>query len=285
MEAVGIIGGSGLYGMSGFSGAQTVEVSTPWGSPSGPLTTGEMGGIRLIFLPRHGPGHTLLPSEINYRANIYALKSLGAGRVISVSAVGSMKEGIKPGDMVIPSQFIDHTKNRANSFFGGGAVAHVSMADPVCPELGAALAAAAKSAGAEAHEGGTYICIEGPQFSSRAESNVFRTWGADVIGMTNMPEAKLAREAEMCYATLAMATDYDCWHPGHDAVTVEDIIETLTANVETAKTVIKKTVESLAPGGGCKCRLALENAIITQGDKISDETRKKLATIAGRVLK
>ena len=285
MNAVGIIGGSGLYGMSGFDAAQSVEVSTPWGDPSGPLTTGEMGGVPLIFLPRHGPGHTLLPSEINYRANIYALKSLGAGRVISVSAVGSMKEGIKPGDMVIPSQFIDHTKNRANSFFGGGAVAHVSMADPVCHELGAALVTAAKNAGAATHDGGTYICIEGPQFSSRAESHVYRTWGADVIGMTNMPEAKLAREAEMCYATLAMATDYDCWHPGHDAVTVEDIIETLTANVETAKTVIKKTIESLGSGGGCACRLALENAIITQPGMISDETKKKLGVVAERALK
>ncbi|MCY4042471.1 MAG: S-methyl-5'-thioadenosine phosphorylase [Candidatus Dadabacteria bacterium] len=285
MNAVGIIGGSGLYGMSGFDTAQSVEVSTPWGDPSGPLTTGEMGGVPLIFLPRHGPGHTLLPSEINYRANIYALKSLGAGRVISVSAVGSMKESIKPGDIVIPSQFIDHTKNRANSFFGGGAVAHVSMADPVCHELGAALVTAAKNAGAATHDGGTYICIEGPQFSSRAESHVYRTWGADVIGMTNMPEAKLAREAEMCYATLAMATDYDCWHPGHDAVTVEDIIETLTANVETAKTVIKKTIESLGSGGGCACRLALENAIITQPDMISDETKKKLGVVAERALK
>lgn len=296
MDTIGIIGGSGLYGMSGFGGAQKVEIDTPWGKPSGRITTGEMGGVRIAFLPRHGKGHTLLPSEINYRANIYALKELGVRRIISVSAVGSLKEGIAPGHVVIPHQFIDHTKRRESSFFGGGVVAHISMANPVCPKIGGALVKASKQTKAKLHKGGVYLCIEGPQFSTRAESELYRSWGADIIGMTNMPEAKLAREAEMCYGTLALATDYDCWHPGHAAVTVQDIVETLTENVKTAQTIIKKAVESLAPGGefapgdgltgdDCPCGKTLDNAIITWPDRITDEAKRKLGIVASRVLK
>ncbi|MGI9558210.1 MAG: S-methyl-5'-thioadenosine phosphorylase [Thermodesulfobacteriota bacterium] len=283
---IGIIGGSGLYGISGFENTEKVEVKTPWGNPSDRITTAEAGDVKLAFLPRHGSGHTVMPSEINYRANIYALKSLGVRQVISVGAVGSMKEEIKPGDMVIPSQFIDHTKRRESTFFGGGVVAHVSMADPVCAGLCDVLADAAEKSGAAAKRGGTYICMEGPQFSSRAESNLYRQWGVDVIGMTNMPEAKLAREAEMCYATLAMATDYDCWHPGHDSVTVEDILKTLGENVEKAKNILKTAVEIIAGLPDCPaCPRALENAVLTRPEAMSAEAKKRLGVIIGRFLK
>ncbi len=285
MKTVGIIGGSGLYEMSGVENIERVNVKTPWGNPSDEIITGAVGDTRVAFLPRHGRGHTVLPSEINYRANIYALKSLGARRIISVSAVGSMKESIKPGEVVIPSQFIDHTKKRDGSFFGSGVTAHVSMADPVCGELAAVLQKSAEQTGAVVHRGGTYICIEGPQFSSRAESSLYRDWGVDVIGMTNMPEAKLAREAEMCYATLAMPTDYDCWHAGHDAVTVEDIVRTLAANVETAKAIVGKTLELLGDGDGCPCPSALENAIITPREMIGEEAKNRLGIIIERFLK
>ncbi len=285
MKTVGIIGGSGLYEMTGFENIEPVNPETPWGKPSAPIMTGTVGDANVAFLPRHGLSHTVLPSEINYRANIYALKSLGVERIISVSAVGSMREHIRPGDVVVPSQFIDHTKKRENSFFGNGVAAHISMAEPVCGELAAELLGAASGAGAATHEGGTYICIEGPQFSSRAESILYKNWEVDIIGMTNMPEAKLAREAEMCYATLAMATDYDCWREGHDAVTVEDVIEILSSNVETAKKIIKKTLEKLGKTRDCACDCALENAIITPPEAISDDAKKRLGIIIERFTK
>lgn len=285
MKTVGIIGGSGLYEMSGFENPEPLKIRTPWGEPSAPVMAGTIGDTRALFLPRHGIGHTIPPSEINYRANICALKSLGAERIISVSAVGSMKEEINPGDVVVPSQFIDHTKKRQSTFFEDGMTAHVSMAEPVCSDLSAVLCEAARRSGAATHEGGTYICIEGPQFSSRAESMLYRQWGVDVIGMTNMPEAKLAREAEVCYATLAMSTDYDCWRLGNDAVTVEDVVQTLTNNVETAKKIIKKSLEMIGGERGCPCAGALENAILTRPETVSEEAKKRLGIIIERFLK
>ncbi len=285
METLGIIGGSGLYELSGLENIESAEVETPWGKPSDTIITGVLDGARLAFLPRHGRGHTILPSEINYRANIYALKSLGVTRIVSVSAVGSMKEDIKPGEVVIPSQFIDNTKNRESSFFGNGVAAHVSMAEPVCGTLVSALYGFAMETGATVHRGGTYICIEGPQFSSRAESLLYRKWGVEVIGMTNMPEAKLAREAEICYATLAFATDYDCWHCGHDAVTVEDVISTLAKNTETAKKIIGKLPGLSGGHRNCPCPSALENAIITPPEMVDGKTGKKLGIIIERFVK
>ncbi len=281
----GVIGGSGLYEINGLEDIERTDVKTPWGEPSGAVTTGVLNGARMAFLPRHGIGHTLLPSEINYRANIYALKSLGVERIVSVSAVGSMREEIKPGKIIVPSQFIDLTKNRESSFFGGGIVAHVSMAEPVCPRLSSALYQSALKIEATAQSGGTYVCMEGPQFSSRAESMLYRNWKVDVIGMTNMPEAKLAREAEICYATLAMATDYDCWHDEHEAVTVDSVIKTLAANVETAKKIINKLPELLGEERDCRCSSALENAVLTSPEMISEETKKKLGIIMGRFFK
>lgn len=283
MKTVGVIGGSGLYEMSGFENIESVNVETPWGKPSDEIVICSSRGFRVAFLPRHGRGHTILPSEINYRANIYALKSLGVQWIISVGAVGSMKENIKPGEVVIPDQFIDHTKKRESSFFGKGVAAHISMADPVCGGLAEVLRKSATETGAAVHKGGTYICIEGPQFSSRAESFLYRNWGADVIGMTNMPEAKLAREAEICYATLALPTDYDCWHTEHEAVTVENIIATLKSNVETAKKIIRKSLELLDGSRNCPCPSALENAIITSPEMMDKETKRKLGIIIERL--
>lgn len=282
MKTIGIIGGSGLYAIEGLTDIKQVSVDTPWGKPSDEFITGELSGARLAFLPRHGKGHKLLPSEINYRANIYAMKKLGAEWIISVSAVGSMKEDIAPGHVVIPSQFYDHTKSRASTFFGDGIAAHVSMADPVCPELARALERAARGERATVHMGGTYICMEGPQFSSRAESEIYRKWGVDIIGMTNMPEAKLAREAEICYATLALSTDYDCWHEGHGDVTVDDIIATVNRNVELAKRVVARAVTVISETRDCICSRSLENAIITSPDAISPEARDRLGIIIKR---
>jgi 5'-methylthioadenosine phosphorylase len=277
MKTVGVIGGSGLYEMEGLTDIHSVWVETPWGNPSDHLVAGKLGDTKMVFLPRHGRGHKLMPSEINYRANIYALKKLGVGWIISVSAVGSMKEEIAPGHIVIPSQFFDQTKGRASTFFGDGIVAHVSMADPVCPVLSGLLYEASIASGAPAvHKGGIYICIEGPQFSSRGESDIYRKWGVDVIGMTNMPEAKLAREAEICYATLALSTDYDCWHEMHADVAVEDIIETLTKNVELAKRIIGEIAPKISERRDCLCSRALRNAIITSRDAISEEARNRL---------
>lgn len=284
MKTIGIIGGSGLYGVEGLEKIKTVSVDTPWGTPSDELIKGEIGEIELVFLPRHGRGHKIMPSEVNYRANIFAMKKLGVNWIISVSAVGSMKKEIEPGHIVIPSQFIDNTKNRESTFFGEGVVAHVSMADPVCPQLSQILFNSALEAGATVHMGGTYVCIEGPQFSSRAESEIYRSWNVDVIGMTNMPEAKLAREAEICYSTLALSTDYDCWHEVHDDVTVDDIIEILTKNVERAKDIIKRVVSKFHVANRCACANALENAIITSRDEISDEIKEKLSILIERYI-
>jgi 5'-methylthioadenosine phosphorylase len=282
---IGVIGGSGLYEMEGLTDIRSVRVETPWGSPSDDLLVGRLGDTQMVFLPRHGRGHKIMPSEINYRANIYAMKKLGVERIISVSAVGSMREEIAPGDVVIPSQFFDHTKRRASTFFGDGVVAHVSMADPVCPSLSEVLYRASKGLGATVHKGGIYICIEGPQFSSRGESDIYRKWGVDVIGMTNMPEAKLAREAEICYATLALSTDYDCWHDGHGDVSVEDVIRILTKNVELAKGVIREAVSMIPEERDCICSRALQDAIITPKDAISAEERKRLSILIERYLR
>jgi 5'-methylthioadenosine phosphorylase len=281
---IGIIGGSGLYAMEGLQDVREVRVRTPFGPPSDALILGTVGGVRLVFLSRHGRGHRLAPSEINYRANIYALKTMGVTRVISVSAVGSMKERIKPGDMVLPDQFIDLTKQRVGTFFGKGVVAHVAFAEPICGSLSEVLFNAGQGAGGTVHRGGSYLCIEGPQFSSRAESLLYRQWGVDVIGMTNLPEAKLAREAELCYATLALATDYDCWHESEQAVTVDMILATLQKNVELATRVLRAAVASAADLRPCPCQRALEFAIVTAPDMISRSTRKQLRLLIGRYL-
>ena len=258
---IGVFGGSGFY--SFLDKAEDVTVDTPYGPPSDRFVVGEIGGKRVAFLPRHGRGHRITPTEINYRANIYGLKTLGARWVISVSAVGSMKEDIHPLDIVIPDQFFDHTKRRVSSFFGEGIVAHVGMADPVCRDLAGALETGARESGARVHRGGTYICIEGPQFSTRGESNVYRRWGMSVIGMTNMPEAKLAREAELCYATMALATDYDVWHEEHDAVSVEAVVANLNKNVATARVVLGRVLPRLGGPCGAGCPSALATAVIT----------------------
>lgn len=281
---VGIIGGSGLYEIEGMRAVKAVTVRTPFGSPSGPVVLGELDGVRAAFLSRHGQGHRYNPSEINYRANIYALKSLGVRRVISVSAVGSMKEEMKPGDVVLPDQFIDLTKRRVSTFFEGGAVAHVGFGEPVCASLGSSLLAAARSVGATAHPGGTYVCIEGPQFSTKAESRLYRQWGVSVIGMTNLPEAKLAREAELCYATVALVTDFDCWHDTEEAVTVEAILATLHRNVELAKRLLRSAIKPAASVESCACHRALQDAVITAPDRIPAATRRRLGLLTQRVL-
>ncbi len=281
---IGIIGGSGLYNMEGLTGVREARVRTPFGEPSDALVVGMLDGVRVAFLSRHGRGHRLSPSAINYRANLYALKTLGVRRVISVSAVGSMKEALKPGHVVLPDQFIDHTKRRAGTFFEKGIVAHVAFADPVCGALGQTLFKAAAAAGAMVHQGGTYLCIEGPQFSSRGESFLYRQWGVDVIGMTNMPEAKLAREAELCYATMALVTDYDCWHGSEESVTVEMILATLHNNVAMAKQILRAAVPAAADARACPCATALQHAIVTAPEKIPDATRKRLQLLIGKYL-
>ena len=282
---LGIIGGSGLYEMEeGLEVVEEVSLETPFGPPSDSFILGRLEGLPVAFLARHGRGHRIMPSEINYRANIYGMKVLGVQWILSISAVGSMKDEIRPGHMVVPHQFIDWTKSRESTFFGRGIVAHVSMADPVCPILSDLLAQEAGAAGAVVHRGGTYICIEGPQFSSRAESFLFKGWGSSVIGMTNMPEAKLAREAELCYATLAMATDYDCWHQEEEDVTVEMVIQTLLQNVKTAQTIIKRVASRLPVERNCPCPRALKNAIITREEAMPDETYQKLKPLIGKYI-
>jgi 5'-methylthioadenosine phosphorylase len=283
---LGVIGGSGLYDMAGLTDVRWVTVRTPFGDPSDAYCVGRLGDRKVIFLPRHGRGHRLTPTELNYRANIWGLKRLGATAVISVSAVGSMREEIRPLDIVIPDQFYDHTRHRVTTFFGNGLVAHVGMAHPVCGELGDVLETAGREAGATVHRGGTYICIEGPQFSTKGESDVYRRWGMAVIGMTNMPEAKLAREAELCYATIALATDYDVWHPEHDAVTVEAVIANLIKNVATARHVLGRALPRITPRAGCKtgCPEALAKALITEPARIPPGTRKRLDLLVGRHL-
>jgi 5'-methylthioadenosine phosphorylase len=280
--AIGVIGGSGLYEMDGLTRIRAVRVATPFGPPSDAVVVGELDGVRVAFLARHGRGHRLSPSEINYRANIYALKKLGVGRIISISAVGSMKEALHPGHVVIPDQFFDQTKRRIGTFFEKGVVAHAALADPVCRDEAAKLAEAARKCGATVHEGGTYLCIEGPQFSTRAESLVYRQWGVDVIGMTNLPEAKLAREASLCYATMALVTDFDCWHTGHDAVTVDAVIETLRRNVALSRRIIRAAAPALAGPRPCGCARALEGAVLTAPDKIPAAARKRLALLLGK---
>jgi 5'-methylthioadenosine phosphorylase len=282
---IGIIGGSGLYLMEGLTGLREVRVRTPFGLPSDPVLIGMLDGIPVAFLSRHGKGHRVSPSEINFRANIFAMKLLGVGRILSVSAVGSMKEKIHPGHLVIPDQFVDLTKRRASTFFERGIVAHVSFADPTCPELRNAMADAARVNGATAHEGGVYVCIEGPQFSTRGESLIYRQWGVDVIGMTNATEAKLAREAEICYATLALATDYDCWYHGEEAVTADAVIQILHRNVEAAKRLIRTAVPKIPSVRSCPCAAALKNAIITAADQIPKKTRERLKLLLGGYLK
>ena len=279
---LGIIGGSGLYEIEGFEDARWVRVRTPFGDPSDAYCTGRLGDRRVVFLPRHGRDHRVTPSEINYRANIYGFKSLGVRWVISVSAVGSMKEEIHPLDLVIPDQFYDHTKRRISSFFGDGIVGHVGLADPVCPALGDLLETGGREAGARVHRGGTYICIEGPQFSTRGESQIYRRWGVSVIGMTNMPEAKLAREAELCYATLALATDYDVWHETHSAVSVEAVVANLMKNVATAKVVLKRVIPRVGKPCDAGCGDALANAVITNPAAFPPRTRQRLALLLDR---
>ncbi|MBM4127179.1 MAG: S-methyl-5'-thioadenosine phosphorylase [Nitrospira sp.] len=282
-NSIGVIGGSGLYDIEGLKSVRKVRVRTPFGPPSDAITVGTLEGVTVAFLSRHGRGHKLNPSEINYRANIYALKSLGVTRVISVSAVGSMKESISPGHVVLPDQFIDLTKRRASTFFEGGVVAHVAFGEPICSRLAQALAAAGTQAGATLHRGGTYVCMEGPQFSTIAESRLYRQWGVDVIGMTNMPEAKLAREAELCYATMALVTDYDCWHETEEAVTVEAILDTLHKNVVLAKRILQAVMPSLAASRACDCEQALDNAIVTDRRSVSTAATKKLGLLIRRV--
>ncbi len=283
-----VLGGSGVYNVDGLRNPSWVKVESSFGSPSDAILVGELEGLDVAFLPRHGRGHRIPPSQINFRANIDALKRLGATDVISVSAVGSLREHIAPGMFVIVDQFIDRTFARDKSFFGDGLVAHVSMARPVCHRLGEHLHAATAAAGIKAVRGGTYLVMEGPQFSSLAESELYRTWNCDVIGMTNMPEAKLAREAELCYATVAMVTDYDCWHPDHDDVTVEAIIKVLTENAERARTLIRQVAPRLQSDRSaetCACRKALDHALITAPDKRDPALAKRLDVVAGRVLR
>jgi 5'-methylthioadenosine phosphorylase len=282
---IGIIGGSGLYDIDGFEAQGEVSVDTPFGPPSDAFMVGRFGDRRVAFLPRHGRGHRLLPSELNFRANIWAMKSLGVQWILSVSAVGSLKEAYAPTHMVTPDQFIDRTFGRKGTFFGDGIVAHVSFSHPLCGRVRGVLAEACRKSGATLHEGGTYVCMEGPQFSTLAESNLYRSWGADLIGMTNLQEAKLAREAEICYATLAMVTDYDCWHPGHDAVTVEQVIAVLQKNAAMGRSILKAAVEQFPIARDCGCESALKFAIMTAPQLIPEKVKKDLAPIIGRYLK
>jgi 5'-methylthioadenosine phosphorylase len=279
---IGIIGGSGLYHMPGFTAEEEVKIATPFGDPSDNYIVGTLAGRPVAFLSRHGRGHRISPSELNFRANIYGMKSLGVERILSLSAVGSLKAEHKPLDFLIPDQFVDRTRGRISTFFGEGLVAHVSFADPVCPELARVVAGSCRTTGVTAKSGGTYLCMEGPAFSTRAESNLYRSWGMDVIGMTNLQEAKLAREAELCYVTIAMVTDYDCWHEDHDAVTVTDILATLQQNAANACQVVLHAVEQMPAGRNCKCGRALEHALITDKKLVPATTREKLDLIVGK---
>jgi 5'-methylthioadenosine phosphorylase len=280
--AIGVIGGSGLYELEGLIDVRWRRVRTPFGDPSDEYCTGTFEGRPVIFLPRHGRGHRLTPSELNFRANIWGLKSLGAEWVVSISAVGSMKEHVHPLDLVVPAQFFDATRRRVSTFFGDGIVAHVGMADPVCPALADALEKAGRATGATVHRGGAYICIEGPQFSTKAESRIYRDWGVDVIGMTNMPEAKLAREAELCYATLALVTDYDVWHDGHETVSVEAVIQNLLRNVARAKDVLRRVIPAIGSPRTCPCPDLLRNAVITAPAAFPIATRRRLELLIGK---
>ena len=282
---IGIIGGSGLYEMAELTDREERRVATPFGEPSAPYVVGTLRGRRVAFLARHGAGHRLLPSELNFRANIYGFKTLGVEYILSASAVGSLKQEFKPMDLVIPDQFLDRTRGRVSTFFGQGLVAHVSFAHPFCAPLSEIAFKSAGQAGATVHKGGTYVCMEGPQFSTLAESKLYRSWGMDIIGMTNLQEAKLAREAEICYATIALVTDYDCWHPEHDQVTVEMIVANLTQNAKTAQQVIASAVGSLPFERTCECASALKYAIITRPDAVPEETKKRLGLIVAKYLR
>jgi len=279
---IGIIGGSGLYELDGLRDVRWERVRTPFGAPSDAYCLGRLGDREVVFLPRHGRGHRLMPSDLPFRANIYGFKALGCEWVISVSAVGSMRERIAPLDLVIPDQFYDHTRRRIASFFEAGIVAHVGMADPVCPDLAGCLHTAAVEARANVHRGGTYLCIEGPQFSTKAESRIYREWGVDVIGMTNLPEVKLAREAELCYATLALVTDYDVWHASGEAVTVETVVANLLKNVATAKDVLRRVIPRVDPTRSCPCSGLLRNAVITAPAAFPPAARKRLDLLIGK---
>jgi 5'-methylthioadenosine phosphorylase len=281
-KIAGVIGGSGLYDMEGLEDVEEIVVETPFGATSAPIVAGTLGDVRLLFIPRHGRGHTLTPSEVPYRANIWALKKLGAQWCISVSAVGSLKEEIVPGHVVIVDQFIDRTKGRASTFFGEGIVGHVAFGDPVSPVLAKVLLGASKTAGATVHEGGTYVCMEGPAFSTRAESNLYRSWGASVIGMTNLPEAKLAREAEIAYATIALATDYDCWHEGHDDVSVAAVLDTVRKNVSMARQIIRKAAANIPADLDPLVDGASEFAVMTRPELIPQDRLDALAPIIGK---
>jgi 5'-methylthioadenosine phosphorylase len=281
---IGIIGGSGLYDMAELSAREERHVSTPFGEPSAPYVVGTLRGKRVAFLARHGPGHRLMPSELNFRANIFGFKALGVEYLLSASAVGSLKDEYKPLDLVIPDQFVDRTRGRISTFFGHGLVAHVGFAHPFCAILSEIAFGAARSSGATVHKGGTYVCMEGPQFSTLAESRLYRSWGMDIIGMTNLQEAKLAREAEICYTTIALVTDYDCWHPDHDQVTVEMIVANLTQNATMAQAVIADAVGHLPFARTCECAAALQHAIITRPDAVPADVRRTLEPLVGKYL-
>ena len=282
---IGIIGGSGLYDMAELTDREEVTLTTPFGEPSAPYVVGTLGGRRVAFLARHGSGHRLMPSELNFRANIFGMKMLGVGSILSASAVGSLREDVRPLHIVVPDQFFDRTTSRIGTFFGRGLVAHVAFAHPFCAGLSTIAADSAEHVGATVHRGGTYVCMEGPQFSTVAESNAYRQWGMDIIGMTNLQEAKLAREAEICYVTIALVTDYDCWHPDHDSVTVEMIIRNLTENAETARRLIADAVARVPGERTCPCASALATAIITRPDAVPAATKRELAPIVGKYLK
>jgi len=281
---IGIIGGSGLYSMPGLTGIQEVALETPFGVPSDAYVLGRLEGRNVAFLARHGRGHRILPSELNFRANIHGFKQLGVERILSVSAVGSLKEEHKPLEFVMPDQFVDRTRHRVDTFFGDGVVAHIAFADPVCRQLSEVVGKACEKAKVVGKRGGTYLCMEGPQFSTKAESNLYRSWGMDVIGMTNLQEAKLAREAEICYVTIAMVTDYDCWHPHHDSVTVDQIVAVLVKNAENACNVVREAVAAMPKERSCKCGSALAHAILTDKAKIPAATKERLKLILGKHL-
>lgn len=281
---IGIIGGSGLYSMTGLTKAREVHVKTPFGEPSDAIVLGLLEGKRVAFLARHGRGHRILPSEINFRANVYAMKLLGVGRIISVSAVGSLMEDLQPGEFLVPDQFVDRTKNRVSTFFGDGLVAHVGFDKPTCGQVSGVLADASVHCGVKVHRRGTYVCIEGPQFSTLAEANMHRQLHFEVIGMTNVTEAKLAREAEVCYATIAMITDFDCWHPQHESVTAAQIIATLVQNAENAQRVLREAVRAMPEEQNCKCGAALKHALVTDMKLVPKSTKKKLEAIIGKYI-
>jgi len=285
MTTIGVIGGSGLYEMAGLQKVERVRLETPFGDPSDEYVRGTLGGTKLVFLPRHGRGHRFLPTEVNYRANVFGMKLLGVEQLVGVGAVGSLREDVHPGELLVPDQMIDRTRQRPSTFFGRGIVAHVAFADPVCKRLGSLVGAAGRAVGAKLHEGGVYVCMEGPQFSTRAESYLYRSWGGTVIGMTNLQEAKLAREAEICFATLALVTDYDCWRE-HDAdVSIEDILRIMSGNVGTAQKLLADLATRVTDERACGCGRALENAIITDPARIPESVRRDLDPIAGKYLR